>query len=106
MLLSIVVPAFNEEGYLGETLASLNRARAFLQREGRFEAEIIVQFWRAVGWVLRHRLSAWIGIASEGSAQESGRAPASSGKRAPRCLGGRRGQWDPSTDFRFKDRTA
>ena len=42
MLLSIVVPAFNEEGYLGETLASLNRARAFLQREWTLEAEIIV----------------------------------------------------------------
>src|SRR3989441_5885068 len=42
MLLSIVVPAFNEEGYLGETLASLNRAKAFLQGERRFEAEIIV----------------------------------------------------------------
>ncbi len=42
MLISIVVPAFNEEGYLGETLASLNRAKAFLQRERGLQAEIIV----------------------------------------------------------------
>src|SRR5437016_6927745 len=42
MLLSIVVPAFNEATYLGETLASLNRAKAFLQGERRVEAEIIV----------------------------------------------------------------
>ena len=34
MLISVVIPAFNEEGYLGETLASLNRAKAFLQGEG------------------------------------------------------------------------
>ena len=42
MLISIVVPAFNEEGYLGETLASLNRAKALLQRERALQAEIIV----------------------------------------------------------------
>jgi glycosyltransferase involved in cell wall biosynthesis len=42
MLISIVVPAFNEAGYLGETLASLNRAKAFLLREKRLHAEIIV----------------------------------------------------------------
>ena len=42
MLLSIVVPAFNEEGYLGETLASLDRAKAFLQRERSIQTEIIV----------------------------------------------------------------
>src|SRR5258706_10739669 len=42
MLISVVVPAFNEGGYLGETLASLNRAKAFLQDEGRSSAEIIV----------------------------------------------------------------
>jgi glycosyltransferase involved in cell wall biosynthesis len=42
MLISIVVPAFNEAGYLGETLASLNRAKAFLQRERSIQAEIIV----------------------------------------------------------------
>ncbi len=41
MLISVVIPAFNEEGYLGETLASLNRAKAFLQGEG-LAAEIIV----------------------------------------------------------------
>ncbi len=42
MLISVVIPAFNEEGYLGETLASLNRAKAFLQGEGGLAAEIIV----------------------------------------------------------------
>src|SRR6266705_2168793 len=42
MLLSIVGPAFNEEGYLGETLASLDRAKAFLQRERGIQTEIIV----------------------------------------------------------------
>jgi glycosyltransferase involved in cell wall biosynthesis len=40
MLLSIVIPAFNEEGYLGETLASLNRASTALQ--GSLTTEIIV----------------------------------------------------------------
>jgi glycosyltransferase involved in cell wall biosynthesis len=42
MLISVVIPAFNEEGYIGETLASLNRAKAFLQGEGGLPAEIIV----------------------------------------------------------------
>jgi glycosyltransferase involved in cell wall biosynthesis len=42
MLISIVIPAFNEEEYLGETLASLNRAKAFLQGKGGLPAEIIV----------------------------------------------------------------
>ena len=42
MLLTIVVPAFNEESYLGETLASLDRAKAFLQRERGIQTEIIV----------------------------------------------------------------
>lgn len=42
MLLSIVVPAFNEADYLGETLASLNLAKAFLQHESNNQAEIIV----------------------------------------------------------------
>ena len=42
MLISVVIPAFNEERYLGETLASLNRAKAFLQGEGGLPAEIIV----------------------------------------------------------------
>ena len=41
-MLSVVIPAFNEEGYLGETLASLNRARAFLQDEKSLPTEIIV----------------------------------------------------------------
>ena len=40
MLLSIVVPAFNEEGYLGETLAHLKRAKALLPRD--IQTEIIV----------------------------------------------------------------
>ncbi len=42
MLLSIVVPAFNEERYLRETLASLNRAKALLLRERNIESEINV----------------------------------------------------------------
>ena len=42
MLISVVVPAFNEERYLGETLASLNRAKAYLQRDRGLQAEIIV----------------------------------------------------------------
>jgi len=42
MLISVVIPAFNEESYLGETLASLNRAKAFLQGKGGLPAEIIV----------------------------------------------------------------
>jgi glycosyltransferase involved in cell wall biosynthesis len=40
MLLSIVVPAFNEEGYLAETLAHLKRAKALLPRD--IQTEIIV----------------------------------------------------------------
>lgn len=42
MLISVIIPAFNEERYLGETLASLNRAKAFLQSEGGLPAEVIV----------------------------------------------------------------
>ncbi len=42
MLISVVIPAFNEEGYLGETLARLNRAKAFLRDEESLPAEIIV----------------------------------------------------------------
>jgi glycosyltransferase involved in cell wall biosynthesis len=42
MLISVVIPAFNEEAYLGETLASLNRAKAILRDEGSLPAEIIV----------------------------------------------------------------
>ncbi len=42
MLISVVIPAFNEEAYMGETLASLNRAKAFLQDEKNLLTEIIV----------------------------------------------------------------
>lgn len=42
MFISVVVPAFNEERYLGETLASLNRAKALLLCERNIESEIIV----------------------------------------------------------------
>jgi glycosyltransferase involved in cell wall biosynthesis len=42
MLISVVVPAFNEEGYLGETLASLNQAKACLQGERGLQTEILV----------------------------------------------------------------
>jgi glycosyltransferase involved in cell wall biosynthesis len=41
-LISVVVPAFNESAYLGETLAKLNRAKAYLQHERGLDAEIIV----------------------------------------------------------------
>ncbi len=42
MLISVVIPAFNEEDYLGETLASLGRATAFLHKKEAISAEIIV----------------------------------------------------------------
>jgi glycosyltransferase involved in cell wall biosynthesis len=42
MLISVVIPAFNEEAYLGATLASLNRAKAFVRDDGSLPAEIIV----------------------------------------------------------------
>jgi glycosyltransferase involved in cell wall biosynthesis len=42
MLISLVIPAFNEEAYLGKTLNSLNRAKALLQSETNHAAEIIV----------------------------------------------------------------
>jgi glycosyltransferase involved in cell wall biosynthesis len=42
MLISVVIPAFNEEGYLGETLASLGRAKELLRKEAGVAAEIIV----------------------------------------------------------------
>jgi glycosyltransferase involved in cell wall biosynthesis len=42
MLISVVIPAFDEEAYLGPTLASLNAARALLlEREG-VPTEIVV----------------------------------------------------------------
>lgn len=42
MLISVVIPAFNEEAYLGETLASLGRAKAHLLGRAAVSAEIIV----------------------------------------------------------------
>lgn len=42
MLISVIIPAFNEEDYIGETLASLNRAIAFLREKEIISAEIIV----------------------------------------------------------------
>jgi len=42
MLISVIIPAFNEERYLGETLAGINRARTFVQNERGIKAEIIV----------------------------------------------------------------
>ena len=42
MNILLVIPAFNEEGYLGQTLASLNRAKTFLQDEKSLPTEIIV----------------------------------------------------------------
>lgn len=41
-MISVVIPAFNEEAYVGETLASLNRAITFLRRVEITPAEIIV----------------------------------------------------------------
>jgi glycosyltransferase involved in cell wall biosynthesis len=42
MLTSVIIPAFNEEAYLGATLASVNRAKASLEIQPGFKAEIIV----------------------------------------------------------------
>lgn len=42
MLISVVIPAFDEEAYLGPTLDSLNRAREFLRARGGGSAEVIV----------------------------------------------------------------
>ena len=42
LICSVIIPAFNEEGYLGETLASLNRAKAYLQGARGLRSEIIV----------------------------------------------------------------
>ena len=42
MLISIVVPAFNEEADIGETLKSLNRAKELLKLKMSLDAEIIV----------------------------------------------------------------
>ena len=42
MLISIIIPAFNEADYLGDTLTSLNRAQVLLKQEADLTAEIIV----------------------------------------------------------------
>lgn len=42
MLISVIIPAFNEEEYLGGTLASLDRAATFLWEKDNISAEIIV----------------------------------------------------------------
>jgi Glycosyltransferases, probably involved in cell wall biogenesis len=42
ILISVIIPAFNEENYLGQTLARLDRARAFLRKEERISVETIV----------------------------------------------------------------
>ena len=42
MLISVVIPAFNEAGYLSETLSHLNSAKSLLTREMNLSAEIVV----------------------------------------------------------------
>jgi glycosyltransferase involved in cell wall biosynthesis len=42
MLISVVIPAFNEEDYLSQTLASLDRAKALLREEEGISVETIV----------------------------------------------------------------
>ena len=42
MLISVVIPAFDEEDYLGPTLASLNGAAALLREKKGVSTEIIV----------------------------------------------------------------
>jgi len=42
MLISVVIPAFDEESYLGRTLASLNGAAACLRERGGAAAEFVV----------------------------------------------------------------
>lgn len=42
MLISVIIPACNEEAYLGKTLTSLNHAKDALQHEPNITAEIIV----------------------------------------------------------------
>jgi glycosyltransferase involved in cell wall biosynthesis len=41
-LISVVIPAFNEEAYLGRTLAGLGRAAAFLRVKKNLSAEVFV----------------------------------------------------------------
>lgn len=42
MLISVIVPAYNEERYLGETLKSIQRAKEFLLKKDAVPTEIIV----------------------------------------------------------------
>lgn len=42
MLISVIVPAYNEEGYLGETLESIQRAQECLLKKAAVPSEIIV----------------------------------------------------------------
>ena len=42
MSISVIVPAYNEEKYLGETLESIHRAVDFLQKKDAVSTEVIV----------------------------------------------------------------
>lgn len=42
MSISVIVPAYNEEKYLGETLKSIHRAADFLQKKDAVSTEVIV----------------------------------------------------------------
>jgi len=42
MSISVIVPAYNEEDYLGETLKSIQRAKEFLLKQRAIPTEIIV----------------------------------------------------------------
>jgi len=42
MSISVIVPAYNEENYLGETLKSIQRAKEFLLKQRAVPTEIIV----------------------------------------------------------------
>jgi glycosyltransferase involved in cell wall biosynthesis len=42
MLISVVIPAFNEEAYLGRTLAGLDRAAALLRERVNLSTELVV----------------------------------------------------------------
>jgi glycosyltransferase involved in cell wall biosynthesis len=42
MLITVVIPAFNEEAYLGVTLASLERAAALLREKENLSTEVVV----------------------------------------------------------------
>src|SRR5687768_12507545 len=42
MSISVIVPAYNEEKYLGETLKSIHRAVDFLQKNDAVPTEVIV----------------------------------------------------------------